>query len=421
MLLIYTSQITNRLSYTFNLVLKEHNGIEFKVTNQSSEWSQHPGPKVKYGGENAEWQADDLLFETGIRADFKPDDPGNKGPDSCDLFAVIFYLISRYEEYQAFQPDKHGRFTSSSSVLKKWNRLQTPYADILSDRIVEKLLVQFPQIQRKKRKYSFQPTLDIDNAYAYKGKGFTRHLGGYIKSILTNNLNDFFTRRKVLSGEMNDPFDTYSFQEELHKKHNLSPIYFFLLADWAPNDKNLSYQSVEMKALIGRLHKHSTLGIHPSYASNTEPDKVIIEKQRLAAICNSRVVKSRQHFLKLSLPGTYRTLLNSGLKEDYTMGYADDTGFRAGSCIPFKWYDIEKEESTDLMIYPFAVMDGTLNQYLNLNPEKSIERVRLLIDQVKMINGNFICIWHNESLSDWREWKGWRKVYDTTVEFASSL
>ncbi len=129
-------------------------------------------------------------------------------------------------------------------------------------------------------------------------------------------------------------------------------------------------------------------------------------------------MKSRQHFLKLRFPDTYRNLIAAGITDDYTMGYADETGFRAGICSPYKWYDLEKEVMTNLTIHPFAVMDGTLNSYLKLTPAQALEKVKSLAQEVKNVNGELITIWHNETLSDWKDWKGWKDFYEQVIRIA---
>ncbi len=98
------------------------------------------------------------------------------------------------------------------------------------------------------------------------------------------------------------------------------------------------------------------------------------------------------------------------------MGYASQTGFRASTCTPFNFFDIERDLETKLLIHPFAVMDATLSRYLALTPEKGQDRIGLLADQVRNVNGQMVILWHNESLSEKWEWKGWRKVYLRALE-----
>lgn len=413
MLLIYTHQLSSRVYYTFNLIFSSILGIDYEITTDEEKFRMHNGEKISYSkkivSDEIFFPCDELLFEKGIRKiSSLPTDP----------FALAFFLSSRYEEYLPFVPDKYGRFPATQSISYQKGILQKPIINRLANEIREKILKRYLDFVFPRKKYSFQPTVDIDNAYAYLGKNFVRILGGYARSIIKGDWDDFKERKKVLSNKRNDPYDTYSLQKLIHRKYNLNPIYFFLLGDWAKYDKNVPHNSQLMHDLIKNLNTDAQIGIHPSFASNSKPEKIKIEKERLETTTNSSITKSRQHFLILKFPNTYRNLIAAGIKEDYTMGYADEIGFRAGICTPFKWYDLEKEEETKLTIHPFAIMDGTLNNYLKLTPDKAIERTAQIISEIKKVNGEFILIWHNETLSDWREWKGWKNVYEEIIKLA---
>ena len=93
------------------------------------------------------------------------------------------------------------------------------------------------------------------------------------------------------------------------------------------------------------------------------------------------------------------------------MGYGSDIGFRAGTCTPFNYYDLEKEQETSLKVYPFQVMDITLNHYKKHNVTTAISAIEDIIEKIKNVNGTFVTIWHNEALSDHGHWKGWETVY----------
>ena len=101
------------------------------------------------------------------------------------------------------------------------------------------------------------------------------------------------------------------------------------------------------------------------------------------------------------------------------MGYAALPGFRAGICNTYNFYDLDIEVETKLRIHPFMVMDGTLKDYMNLTPTDAIEQIRLLIEEVKKVDGTFVSLWHNEPLSDEKRWKGWRKVYEELLIMAA--
>lgn len=421
MLLIYSHRITSRVQYTFNLIFTSILGIEYKITSDADAFTEYTGPKLSYTeksiGDEIFYKCSQLLFETQINtSSFPVLTPGTNSPK--DVFALAFFLASRYEEYLPFTPDAYGRFSAKQSYGYKNNLLHKPVVNIAANEIKEMISARYPEFIFPEKNYIYTPTIDIDNAFAYIGKSRMRTLAGYTRALLKADKNDLLKRKNVLSGKEKDPFDTYEFQVEVHSKYKSKPIYFFLLGDWAANDKNLPHTNPEMQELIKQISKNSEIGIHPSFASNADTYKVKIEKERLEKIANASVKKSRQHFLMLKFPNTYRSLIAAGITDDYTMGYADEIGFRAGVCMPFKFYDLEKEEETNLTIHPFAVMDGTLNSYLKLTPEQAFERVKEIIKEIKNIRGEFITIWHNETLSDWREWRGWKDLYEEVIQLA---
>ena len=102
----------------------------------------------------------------------------------------------------------------------------------------------------------------------------------------------------------------------------------------------------------------------------------------------------------MSLPETYEALIKAGITDDHSMGYASAAGFRAGIASPYKFYNLRKEQETDLIIHPFAFMDTTLEDYLGLNPDEYVKAVSPVIDEVKAVNATLVGIWHNYALAD---------------------
>ena len=107
----------------------------------------------------------------------------------------------------------------------------------------------------------------------------------------------------------------------------------------------------------------------------------------------------------------------AGIEEDYSMGYPDHIGFRAGTSTPHRFYDLTEDCITSLIVYPFALMDVSLKNYLFLSPEKAAEEIKKVLDSVKAVKGTFMMIWHNESLSSRGEWKGWRSVFERMLVY----
>jgi hypothetical protein len=281
-------------------------------------------------------------------------------------------------------------------------------------------LQKFPQLSFQNSSYQFQLTYDIDFAFAFRGKGFTRNAGGLAKSFLKFDWKEIALRTKVLLGNETDPYDTFNFQASLQDKFQLKPIYFFLLGDYGKFDKNISWRNDELQKLIKKISENYEIGTHCSYASNDHPEKVKIEIDRLSGITSKKVFRNRQHFLKLKFPSTYQTLLANGITEDYTMGFASEVGFRAGIASPFYWYDLLKEEATTLRIFPFAAMDATLHYYQKLSPDEAFTKTKKLINEVKKVNGYFQFLAHNDLLCN-SLWPDWRNKFQELLAFASEM
>lgn len=430
-LLFYSQQITPRLEYIVNLICREILGIDCKITTDKDQFSKYSEPKINYSSlffdDSFTIVPAGLLFEKGIRQldmyipvykdmhVFFLIDPRSDIP--FDLFSASFYMITRYEEYLDFNEDEHGRFEADQSIAYENGFLNEPVVNQWTRELGEGLVNKFPKLKIKKNKFHFIPTIDVDEPYAYLHKGMFRNAGAILHSLLLKKgKKEGFQRFKVWIRKMEDPYFTFPLIEKIHNRSHLAPAFFFLTGKRGKFNKNISIKKKAYRNLIKDLSKNYETGIHPSYRSNLRIERLSDEINNLSKVLGKPVQKSRQHFLKLRFPETYRNLIQFGIKEDYTMGYASRTGFRAGIASPFNFYDLEREEETGLKIFPFQVMDGTLKDYLRLYPAEAIQRIHELIEKVKKINGTFISLWHNTSFDDKGEWKDWRKVYEEMIK-----
>ncbi len=432
-LLILIPKRTNRVVYIFNYFFKEIFGIDVIYCTDISYFKDYKECKIHYGnssiGDEFFISADDLLFQRGIQ-DIEISIGNFNGLSTLfhtysrqsqftfDLFAASFFLISRYEEYLPFIKDKYGRFTAKESFAYKNKFLQKPIIDIWAMELQKKLKAFYPELIFKNKEYKFIPSIDIDAAFSYKHKGTLRTLGGYAKSIRDLNFGEIVRRTKVLFNKEKDPFNTFDYIFDLHRKYSLKAIFFILFADYGTNDKNTPTYNRYFRDLVAYIADNANVGIHPSFTSNIVPTKLKKEVINLSKTVHADINKSRQHFLILHLPSTYRNLINLEITDDYSMGYASEYGFRASTSHSFLFYDLEMEYTTSLRIHPFAVMEGTLKDYKKLSLEEAKNAFEKVIDEIKAVNGTFISLWHNESLSNQDRWVGWRKLYEEMIEYA---
>jgi hypothetical protein len=338
-----------------------------------------------------------------------------------DVFAASFFLVSRYEEYLSQVRDQYGRFRAESTWMFENDMLQKPLVNIWALALGQRLKAIYPDLPVKKNKFTFVPTYDIDAAWAYKHKGLYRTIGGFFKDLAAGDRERIRERHQVLRGKRKDPFDSFDFQFELQKEFKLKPIYFILCGDYDTNDKNISLRKEAFCNLIKHLGDYADVGVHPSFSSYLNSNKLRREISNLSEVLHRPLTKSRQHFLRMNLPRSYQKLIELDISDDYTMGFASQAGFRAGIADTFRFYDLENDMVTNLRVHPFALMDGTMRDYLNLDVEASFALAKQLVDEVKAVGGTFIYLTHNETLGGEQRWVGWPEMYRQLLEYLTQV
>lgn len=212
-----------------------------------------------------------------------------------------------------------------------------------------------------------------------------------------------------------DPYNTFSTLLKIKNEFKVDTIFFFLIGDYTTFDKNVSSSNINLKSLIKSVADYSKVGLLFSYFTFNDAVMLKKEKLRLENIINRPITCSSQHYLRLSLPETYQNLIDLDLKEDYTMGFEKSVGFRASTCSPFYFYDLDFESQTPLKIFPYAVMDVTLKEHMELSNAESLAKILELKNEVQKVNGTFISVFHNDTLCENEYWNGWTNIYKATV------
>lgn len=435
-LIVHTEIRTPRLEYVVELLFSHLLHIPYRLCGMSEAWDLPAQARIYYGRSEpsgfAVWIPDSgLLRQEGIRrqqlrlfyvqdlpAYFRADE--GKADLPFDLFSLVFYLVSRYEEYLPHRRDAHDRYPAGESLAFRDGFLEQPLVNQWANRLGQLLQRRAPELKIQVNHYQFRPTYDIDLAWAYLHRPGWRQLASGLRDLLSIRGRQLGERIRVLRHHQADPYDTFAWLKELHSAFRLEPAYFFLLADWSQYDRNISHRHPAMRRLIRDLDRGAQLGIHPSYQHGCHREGIVKEKQRLEEITGRPISRSRQHYLRLQLPQTYQHLLAAGLHQDYTMGFPDQVGFRASIALPFPWYDLSEERQTELIIHPFQAMDVTLRQYLALRPQEISDRLAPLIRSAKEVGGVFCTLWHNSSLSPLGGWTGWRQAYHSLITRAVS-
>ena len=433
---VATGAVTPRHQYVAYIIFDVVIGCSFHWFESHLQWEQSDGLKIQYGGEqqtdiDAVWIPACGLLE-GKELDHParrtwsdaaglgvpgigrlPFGVANSTADriDADWWSWVFWMVTRLEEYHDSDNayDSMGRFQGRASMAYQEDWLKRPEVEVRIRAWASSVFLRPTPLT-----YKVNPTIDVDSAFAYRHRSVMRTVGSTLKDLSAGSTVLLAERFRVLIFGEPDPYDTYNWLESIHEAFSLRARYFFLLADRGPYDKPVDWRQPGMKALVQRLTQSSSTGIHPSVASHSASnvDRLKMEIRRLERVSRTAVNHSRQHYLLQRIPETWRRLEEVGIEHDYSLVYADRIGFRAGMSRSFRAFDAVANRPLKLTIHPVAAMDATLNRYMGLSPEQALDTLENLANEVKDVQGELTLLWHNETVSECNEWRGWRSVYE---------
>lgn len=326
-----------------------------------------------------------------------------------DLFAGTFFMLTRWEESVQVPLDKHERFKASDAALVKAGYILRPavdeYVALLKSWLTH---IGFP-FPDSARKFEINPTSDVDIPFYYKGRPAWKIMGGILKR--KNISSSWREYSRVRSGNLQDPFNTFATLMELAEEQNQIQTFYFIAGGNTSYENRYSISDPEIISLIKHIqHRGHIIGLHPSYQTFRNKEKIRQEKQRLEEIAGVEITRTRQHFLRFAVPHTWEHLAASGLREDSTMGYAEEPGFRCGTSHSFPVYDLQSKTVLPIMEQPLLVMDVSLKLYKKYTPDEAIHVANSIKDECRKHKGKFTFVWHNSNLSHIDEWSSWQEV-----------
>ncbi|NAY92908.1 hypothetical protein GTQ34_13375 [Muricauda sp. JGD-17] len=427
MLLIFTHKITNRLTYTAKQIFEGILGIDIAFTTKVEDFIKHTGPKITYSKQPLQNEffirSNDLLFEQGINdLDIKVSEwdgipcffaSGEKSAVPYDIFSASFFLLTRYEEYLPHVKDSVGRYPVKESLAYQNKFLELPVVDLWAYKLLDALLERFPDMEREKKAYNFTSVVNVTTSHSFALRGVTRTLGGFLLDLGSLKFKSIINRFLVLLGFKKDPYDNFDELVQIHKKFPIKTMFFFQMAEHSTHDKNISPNNNKFRYLIKSVADYSVVSLSTSYVSSTDKAVLKEEKERLGNLINRPIRYARLRYNRVSVPTTYRNLVETEFTDDFSMGYTHEIGFRAGTCTPFYFYDINMEVRQPLKVHPFAVHDYA---FLNYNKKTAIfEKMDKIYRSIKEVNGSFVCIFSNELLGSTSE-MDWIDLYNSFLK-----
>ena len=360
-----------------------------------------------------------LLSQRGVAADYRTRYDWYEGircPEGGDPLAAAFYLLTCYEEWASREADEHGRVPAASLSHVREGLARVPVVDRLW-LVLAKALVEAAGYPRTPVALLPSPgysSLDVDSVYALAGKPFASKLRSALWHVMHGDWRGLRAVVSALRGGR-DPFDTFDYLRELHRAHGLTPYVFVLMGYATGLDPAWPLGDERYRGLVARLSDWVHLGVHPSYESSRRTSLIKSELGALRAIAGGEVRDSRQHYLRIAWPVTFRALLATGVTDDYSLGWPDELGFRAGTARSFTWYDLDAERATGLALHPPHVMDVTGRYYLGLSPKQFSRAALEVHEAARGVGGGLRLLWHNSNLGPAYGWGPFRSTYEALI------
>lgn len=422
MLLIHTQKLTPRISYVFKHICTRILGIEITFTSAIEEFIAHSGPKLSYGkqplGNELFLQSEGLLSQQGFEAfDISVKEweetkcffsVSSKSALPFDLFSASFYLLTRYEEYLPHVKDAMGRFPASESLGFKEYFLGDPVVDIWAYKFKRILLTSFPELTFSEKKMTIHTLIEAKQPYAFKQQGFLRSLVGYASDLWKFKIRKIILRTQVISGFRKDPFNTLNWILNASQNSSSHLSIFFLLGDGLEFMESLNTQRNKFKMLVKYVADYREVGLIFSFAALRDYELLKKEKKRMEEITNRSLLSSMNDQFLVSLPDVYRNLVELEIEKDFTMVYADEVGFRAGTCTPFLFYDLDSEIKTPLIVSPLAMTTKAFSNKYDSEINKTFNTV---FNSVRSVNGTFSMLFSNTNFSTSEKNKIWQSIF----------
>ena len=409
-ILIYTPKLNARIAYTLRHCIEKMLGSAVEFTNSVEVFVASNEVKFSYSnkplGSEFFVEKHGLLDEVGFN---DVDISMSKWEElQCffrvsaasslpfDIFSASFYLLSRYEEYQPYVKDASGAFPATESLAHKNGFLTMPLVDLWMNKFSALLQEKFRQLSIPTKPYRQNFILTVHQAFAYAHKNFFRQLVGFVRDLVLLKLARVIERTKVVTHLIKDPYDTYDYILDWMKKNQYTHYWFFQLGDFTRSNRNISPHSMPYHQLIRHVSDFAPIGLLLSKEAINNTKTLQVEMKRWNTITHQNLTSVFLSDPSLGFPEIYLNAQDLGLKNDYSLGFVNSIGFRASTCTPFYFYDLNLEQTTHLQIHPYAIHFDVVKKS---SDKQVLDQVMNVKNYTKKLGGSLNIILENTTFT----------------------
>jgi hypothetical protein len=406
-ILIYVPKVTPRINYTFRQVCKRILGLNINFTTKIETFIGHKGIKFSYANQRlgnevyiqsfglleeqgvndveitvSEWNGQPYFFKTSPQSDIP-----------FDIFAASFYLMTRYEEYLPHVKNSNGDFPASESLAYKNDFLTKPIINIWMLKFIDVLKNKFDDFSPNIPEKQLQANIAVKKAFKYRKLGISRSFVGFTSDVLRLKLKEVLTRIKTWFRPESDPYDVYDNLVDFKTRHGFGMDFMFQLGDYSLYTKNINFRKRIYKKLIKSMGDYCEIGLLPSYEATLDFEQLSKEIKRFEQIANHELKSIMIKDRGINFPEFYTHLDKTDILKDFSMGYYDKPGFRAGTSTPFLFYDLNLEQASPIEIRPYFLSSKAFKDTESSMLEK-------LIDDNKNVDIQYVLLFDNADFED---------------------
>ena len=365
---------------------------------------------VIYGDENPEIIQRDNKIKIGI-----------------DIFGSTFFMLTRYEEVVLKdEKDIHGRFPATASLAFKEGFLMRPIVNEYVEILWSALVKLDPELVRKERKFELVLTHDVDKPFKFlfmSSKRFVKLLAADIlkRRSLKQAVRDFCDFMAVKGGKTErDPYNTFNKIMDFSESIGGMSHFYFITENYGKLlNSDYDFENKKVIEIIENIEKRGHVaGLHVSYNAAMDAGKMKKEAEKFRKVAekagfDTDLFEARHHFLRVSVPESWRIMEECGIKRDLSLSFADHAGFRCGVCWEYPLFDLVSGRKIALVESPLIVMECSVidERYMGLGvSEKSFEFIKSLMNTTALFDGKFVLLWHNNRFENKDEAALYREV-----------
>ncbi len=406
-ILIYVPKVTPRINYTFRQVCVRILGLRISFTTKIETFIGHKGAKFSYSNQRlgneiyiqsfglleeqgvndveivvSEWENQPYFFKTSPQSDIP-----------YDIFSASFYLMTRYEEYLPHVKNNYGDFPATESLGFQHEFLTKPIINIWMQKFAEILQTKFKDLTPHPPKRNLQVNIAIKKAFKYRKLGISRSFVGFTSDLFKLKFRQILSRLKTLFKPQTDPYDVFDELVNFKTKHGFGMDFMFQLGDYSLYTKNINFRKRIYKKLIKSMGDYSEIGLLPSYEAINNFEQLHNEIKRFEQIANHELKSIMIKDRSINFPEFYVALDKTDIVKDFSMGYYDQAGFRAGTCTPFLFYDLNLEQASPVEIRPYFLSSKSFKKQRNQSISEAIH-------QNKLVDLQYVLLFDNADFED---------------------